>query len=558
MYTALYRTERPEVFSEVLGQEHIVRILRNQIKTDSVGHAYLFSGTRGTGKTTMARLLAKAVNCLSDGERPCGTCENCRSIGDGTFIDMVELDAASNRGIENIRELRESVNYPPAVGRRKVYIIDEVHMLTTEAHNALLKTLEEPPENVMFIMATTNPEKLPQTILSRCMRFDFRRIPEDKIRAHMEKICRKRGIKVTEGALKLLAANADGSVRDGLSLLDQCLSGNDSILDRDLVLEYLGAVSDDFYLKLTEYIEKGDTAAGLLLLNDAVREGKDIGQILAGWLSHYRSLLIGKYVEEPEDLLNISGENATKIRSQAKRISLDDINTGIMTLARTIADAKYSTQPRTLAELAVVMLSGGIETPGKRPEKKVEEKNDKKEIFSGGENILKPSGYRKELIRTSGENIEPNRQDKIQESSTGSGRYEIEEKPAAEPAEKKDAYSEDDLKDIWDSVWERLGEKSGSLYLARSNTVLAGIKGKEFKVLVKNDITLSIIERNREALVSAANELLGRPMKMVAVIAAERSGENSESEGENLSDDQDLKELAEDFKAKMGISPRIE
>ena len=177
MYTALYRAYRPEVFDEILGQEHIVRILKNQINTDSASHAYLFCGTRGTGKTTTARILAKGLNCLSEGSRPCGTCSACNSIREGTYLDVIEIDAASNNGVDNIRELRESVKYPPAVGRKKVYIIDEVHMLSTGAFNALLKTLEEPPEYVVFILATTEPQKLPSTILSRCMRLDFRRVP---------------------------------------------------------------------------------------------------------------------------------------------------------------------------------------------------------------------------------------------------------------------------------------------------------------------------------------------------------------------------------------------
>ena len=188
MYTALYRARRPEVFSEILGQQHIVKILKHQIDTDTVSHAYLFCGTRGTGKTTTARILAKAVNCLSEGEHPCGHCANCMAIKDGTFMDVIEIDAASNNGVENIRELRESVKYPPAVGRKKVYIIDEVHMLSTGAFNALLKTLEEPPENVMFILATTEPQKLPATILSRCIRLDFKRVPQNILVEGMRQI----------------------------------------------------------------------------------------------------------------------------------------------------------------------------------------------------------------------------------------------------------------------------------------------------------------------------------------------------------------------------------
>ena len=245
-YRALYRENRPEVFDEILGQEQIVRILRHQIATDTVSHAYLFCGTRGTGKTTTARILAKAVNCTGEGERPCGECPSCRAIAEGNFIDVIEIDAASNNGVENIRELRESVNYPPSAGRRKVYIIDEVHMLSTGAFNALLKTLEEPPAHVMFILATTNPEKLPQTVLSRCMRLDFRRVSAAEIKANMARICQEHGVEITEGALALLARNADGSVRDSLSILEQCMSSGEARLDRDKILEFLGTVSEEF------------------------------------------------------------------------------------------------------------------------------------------------------------------------------------------------------------------------------------------------------------------------------------------------------------------------
>jgi DNA polymerase III subunit gamma/tau len=241
MYQALYRAFRPETFDGIMGQEHIVKILKNQIAGDSTGHAYLFCGTRGTGKTSMARILAKGVNCTSlDMDKPCGFCNNCLAIKGGVFLDVIEIDAASNNGVENIRELRESIKYPPVVGRCKVYIIDEVHMLSTGAFNALLKTLEEPPQNVMFILATTEPQKLPATILSRCLRLDFRRISEQRMRLGMREICTSLDVKISDSALALIVANADGSVRDGLSLLDQCISAGGKEVVRQDILEFLG------------------------------------------------------------------------------------------------------------------------------------------------------------------------------------------------------------------------------------------------------------------------------------------------------------------------------
>ena len=365
-YRALYRENRPEVFDEILGQEQIVRILRHQIATDTVSHAYLFCGTRGTGKTTTARILAKAVNCTGEGERPCGECPSCRAIAEGNFIDVIEIDAASNNGVENIRELRESVNYPPSAGRRKVYIIDEVHMLSTGAFNALLKTLEEPPAHVMFILATTNPEKLPQTVLSRCMRLDFRRVSAAEIKANMARICQEHGVEITEGALALLARNADGSVRDSLSILEQCMSSGEARLDRDKILEFLGTVSEEFYIELTEKVLTRNISQALLLLEGAMEEGKDVRQMMKDWMAHYRALLIAKFVKNPGDMLNMSSENIESLKEQSAKIELAELNSSIVTLAKTINDARYSTQARILMEVASVTIAGGLEY-GARP-----------------------------------------------------------------------------------------------------------------------------------------------------------------------------------------------
>ena len=319
MYTALYRAERPEVFDEILGQEHIVKILRHQIAEDTVGHAYLFCGTRGTGKTTTARILAKGVNCTDSNAagRPCGKCANCKAISEGNFMDVIEIDAASNNGVENIRELRESVKYPPAVGRKKVYIIDEVHMLSTGAFNALLKTLEEPPENVMFILATTEPQKLPATILSRCLKFDFKRVPLNLIMDGMKRICEEKSVEISENALKLLANCADGSVRDGLSVLDQVLASGEKKIERDDVLEYIGTAGEDFFIELTEKVSLQNVADALVLLDEVLADGKDVRSIMKDWTAYYRNLMITKFIRNPEDLLNMSTENIQKIRRRA-------------------------------------------------------------------------------------------------------------------------------------------------------------------------------------------------------------------------------------------------
>ena len=488
MYTALYRTERPETFDQVLGQDHIVRILKNQVNKGTVGHAYLFCGTRGTGKTSVARILAKGVNCIGEGEKPCGVCPNCQSIKNGTFLDVIEIDAASNNGIENIRELRESVNYPPTVGKRKVYIIDEAHELTDHALNALLKTLEEPPENVMFVLATTDPQKLLQTILSRCLRLDFHRVGETNLKMHMANICHKRNVEITEEALSLLAANADGSVRDALSLLDQCLAGVEDKLDRDVVLDYLGTASEEFFIKLTEGVVKGDPASSLILLDQVLRQGKDVKQILADWLRHYRSLLIGKYVDSAGDILNMSSENASKLVAQAKELPVEEINRGVMTLAKTVNDARYSPQPRTLMELAIVELANGLAPAN--PALNVNIKPIAKPV------TVDASQAAPEPIPEVAPELSP-------------------EAPAAER-------NLSELDYIWKDVWDSI-DNVGSLTMIRINSKLGGMTEKEFKVLTTSPSALNVAEKNKSLLEDAMEKVTGQHRKMVLKLVEDKA-----------------------------------
>lgn len=314
-YQALYRKYRPQTFSEVVGQEHITETLKNELAAGKTVHAYLFTGTRGTGKTSCAKILAKAVNCLNpkDGD-PCLSCESCLSVSKGENTDIVEIDAASNNSVDSIRELRDQVSFAPSSSKYRVYIIDEVHMLTVSAFNALLKTLEEPPAHVVFILATTEVHKLPATILSRCQRFDFRRIEADRICERIQYIADKEGLTVTDGAASLIAAAADGGMRDALSILDLCASGSKNI-DEETVESVCGMAGGDYLIKLADYIKSRNAEGALMLIDRLYGNSVDIGRLLAELTSHYRDLMIIKTVK---------GDNKPIVCSSAKLKALEE------------------------------------------------------------------------------------------------------------------------------------------------------------------------------------------------------------------------------------------
>ncbi len=357
-YLALYRKFRPERFEDVKGQDAIVKTLKNQIKADRIGHAYLFCGTRGTGKTTVAKIFAKAVNCKHpvDGS-PCGECEMCRAISDGTSMNVIEIDAASNNGVDSIREIRDEVAYRPTEGRYKVYIIDEVHMLSIGAFNALLKTLEEPPEYVIFILATTEVQKIPVTILSRCQRYDFRRIPVETIVDRLQELIEKEHYDVEDKAVTYIARMADGSMRDALSLLDQCVSFYlGERLTYDDVLEVLGAVDTEVFSRLLRQLLAMDVKAVMETVDELVMQGRELSQLATDFTWYLRNLMLVKSSADMEDALDVSAENLARLKEEAKMIDNDTLMRYIRVFSDLTGQLKNATQKRVLLEVTLIRL----------------------------------------------------------------------------------------------------------------------------------------------------------------------------------------------------------
>ena len=356
-YTALYREWRPRTFYDVVGQEHITTTLKNQILNNRIAHAYLFCGTRGTGKTSTAKVFAKALNCLNlkDGE-PCNECEMCRKINEGLAIDVTELDAASNNGVDKIRDIIDDVKYPPQEARYKVYIMDEVHMLSAGAVNAFLKTLEEPPNNVIFILATTDPQKLPITILSRCQRFDFKRINNGEITARLRKIVNDQNVLADERSSNLIARVSDGAMRDSLSILDQAISMGNGNVDYNTVVSMLGLVTNEHLFNLVNAIIQRSVEKSIEIIEDVIYSGKDIYLFIKDLIAHYRNLLMVKVTNNPEEVLDMSEENIALIKEQGARLRAEEIMRCIRILQEAENNAKLSKQARLYCELAVIKM----------------------------------------------------------------------------------------------------------------------------------------------------------------------------------------------------------
>ena len=357
-YTALYRKFRPDAFSDVKGQDHIVTTLKNQLRANRIGHAYLFTGTRGTGKTTVAKIFAKTVNCehpTEDG--PCGECRICKAIAAGASMNVIEIDAASNNGVDNIREIIDEVSYSPAEGKYKVYIIDEVHMLSPGAFNALLKTLEEPPSYVIFILATTEVHKIPITILSRCQRYDFKRISIDTITDRMKELMDTEQVQVEDRALRYIAKVADGSMRDALSLLDQCIAFHlGKELTYDMTLDVLGAVDTEVFSRLLRFVMDRNVLGCIELLEEIVMQGRELVQFVTDFTWYLRNLMLVQTADNLEDVIDMSTDNLANLKEEASMLSMDQIIRYIHIFSELSGQIRYAAQKRILVEIALIKL----------------------------------------------------------------------------------------------------------------------------------------------------------------------------------------------------------
>lgn len=354
-YVALYREWRPKAFADIVGQEHISQTLQNALEANRIAHAYLFCGPRGTGKTSTAKVLAKALNCLDPLElEPCNKCENCNRINEGNSYDVFEIDAASNRGIDEIRDLREKVKFAPAEGKYKIYIIDEVHMLTAEAFNALLKTLEEPPRQVVFILATTEPHKIPLTILSRCQRFDFRRIGLPDIIERLKDIATHEKLTISDDALRVIAKRAEGGMRDALSILDQCISFSGKTISVEDITTILGTVNEEILQKISSAIIAKDTTLCLRLLDETIKQGKDARQLIKDVIEYFRNVLLVQVCTQVDGLVNVSENALAILKNQSAEVSQENILKIIDLLTETEKAMKWTTQPRLILEVGVI------------------------------------------------------------------------------------------------------------------------------------------------------------------------------------------------------------
>lgn len=516
-YTALYRKFRPQEFEDVKGQDHIVTTLKNQIKADRIGHAYLFCGTRGTGKTTVAKIFAKAVNCENpvDGS-PCGECAICKAITDGSSMNVIEIDAASNNGVDNIRQIREEVTYRPTEGKFKVYIIDEVHMLSAGAFNALLKTLEEPPSYVIFILATTEAHKIPITILSRCQRYDFHRISIDTIAGRLMDLMEEEKVDVEERAIRYVAKAGDGSMRDALSLLDQCIAFHlGETLTYENVLEVLGAVDTEIFSRLLRQIINKDITGAIGTLDVLVDEGREMGQMVNDFTWYLRNLLLMQSSDDMEEVLDMSKENIAALKEEAQLVKPEVLMRYIRIFSELGNQVKYATQKRILIEIAIIKLC--------KPQMEKDYESVIDRIASIEAKIANGIPI---AAATSGAGV-----------MNGGGATGVQTTPATKPQLPK-AIPEDIQQVIknWKSILSEIGAITKT-YLAKAVPSL-GNNG-ELLLVLDDENAFAYLSENRSGCIDSLKEVIAKRVgKEIEVVV--RKNENGLSAKESVPDLRDL------------------
>ena len=522
-YVALYRRWRPESFADLVGQEHISRTLSRAVTSGQTSHAYLFTGPRGTGKTSTAKILARALNCAEGPTlTPCGVCDSCRSISDGSSMDVFEIDAASNRGIDEIRDLRESVKFAPTEGHYKIYIIDEVHMLTTEAFNALLKTLEEPPERVIFILATTEPHKVPATIQSRCQRYDFHRITVTEIRDRLLYVCKESDIAAEEDALGIIAAQADGGMRDALSILDQCMALAEGTLTAERVQEALGLVGRAWIRRMAGEIAARDAAALIAQLSELLQSGRELKQVLAELAQHFRRLMIAG-VGGAVSAAELCAGDAEELRMDAAQFTQEEIMSILRRLNETMQELRTSPQPRIAVE---TLLIGLCHTEGTAPS------GESTAPPTGGADAARIARLEAQVEELAARLAAGGTPVSASASATASAapsprpRAAKADGAASKPAPKKAASSaakeaadgaprQLDMK-VWQSFQTRLKERNRLAASLLSGAAYEGMTETHFFIRPSSDMARDYIKkRHRAVFDEVMTELAGRPLAVV-------------------------------------------
>lgn len=506
-YQALYRAWRPETFSQICGQDAITRTLKRQVMSGRIAHAYLFCGTRGTGKTTAAKVLSRAINCLNpqDGD-PCGECEVCRTLLQETSMDVLEIDAASNNGVDEIRDLREKIKYPPTLTRYKVYIIDEVHMLSTGAFNALLKTLEEPPTHAVFILATTEPQKLPATILSRCQRFDFHRISTDVIVKRLKEVLEGIGRSASDEALEEIARASEGAMRDALSLLDVCLSYTDLEISGQLARDVLGTAGRATMFEFVDTLIESDAGGALTEIDRVMRMGGDPGVFIRDTVAHLRGVMLAGAVPDSLcQIMEVTQEDAQRFIGQAERTHPDALNRMMELFMRAEPDTRWASRPRTILELAAVRAC----QPEKEEDSTVSERLERVEKWmQSGARAPSPAQRRTEKVSP------------VQEPGK--------EKPVA----KKEAVPSEGPPEAYTAAIEKIKQENPSLRRPLEKMHFVRFDGRQVTVVfMRKELTIkTLLERKRPIIEEALKEAFGQPVGIVMNIEGSEIQENALSD----------------------------